>query len=119
MLPFFLYLSAGLITGFHLYSLLALAVYGVPINPLELVALSGSFCLLIAAYLSLFKPHVAGRIALIAALAIWSFYGPAIAKTIQTRHGRHDRVSSIMTGPTPGSVSAPENEPSVVRSTPQ
>ncbi|MGA8623024.1 MAG: hypothetical protein WB660_31430 [Candidatus Sulfotelmatobacter sp.] len=85
MLPFVLYFVAGAVTGFQVYTLLSFAVYGAPINPLELVALLGSFCLLIAAYISLFKPHAAAKLALVSALAIWCFYGPAIAKVIRTR----------------------------------
>src|SRR5579863_1394614 len=93
MLPFFLYFVSGLVTGFHVYTLLALAVYVVPINPLEFVSLLGSLCLLIAAYVSLFKPHAAAKLALIAALAMWSFYGPAIAKAVRSRLGHHSLAS--------------------------
>jgi hypothetical protein len=85
MFPFFLYFAASVITGFHVYTLLALAVYGAPANPLELVSLLGSLCLLIAAYISLFKPNAAARLALIACLAIWCFYGPAIAKSVRPK----------------------------------
>lgn len=85
MLPFFLYLLTGLLTGFHLYTLLALTVYGAPLSPLELVAFLGSAGLLVAAYTSLFRSQMAARVALIAALAIWSFYGPAIAKVVRER----------------------------------
>lgn len=92
MLPFFLYFVASLITGFHVYTLLALAVYGAPANPLELVSLLGSLCLLIAAYVSLFKPNAAARLALIACLAIWCFYGPAIAKSVCPKSGAHSSV---------------------------
>ncbi len=95
MLPFLLYFVAGVITGFHVYTLLALTVYGVPFNPLELVALLGSLCLLIAAYLSLFKPFAAARLALLACLALWCFYGPAIAKSIRTKH---DKPRSVLHG---------------------
>lgn len=52
-------------------------------DPLELVSLTGSLGLLLAAYLSLFKPHAAAKLALIASLAIWCFYGPAIARAIR------------------------------------
>jgi hypothetical protein len=108
MLPFCLYFVAGVITGLHVYTLLALAVYGVPFNPLELVALSGSLCLLIAAYVSLFKPYAAARLALLASLAIWCFYGPAIAKSIRTKH---DKPSSVLHDqalfPTHGLFSSP------------
>jgi len=74
MLPFFLYFVAALLTGFHVYTLLTLAVFGAQFNLLHLVALLGSFCLLIAAYVSLFKPRAAAQIALLACLLIWCFY---------------------------------------------
>ena len=83
MLPFVLYFVTGIVTGFHLYSLLSLAEYGAPLNPLELVALLGSLGLLVAAYVSLFRPYAAARVALIAALAVWCFYAPAIAQVIR------------------------------------
>jgi hypothetical protein len=93
MLPFLLYFVTGVVTGFHVYTLLAIAVYGAPFNPLELVSLLGSLCLLIAAYVSLHKPHAAARIALLATLAIWSFYGPAIAKSIRTKLDKPNSVA--------------------------
>jgi len=92
MLPFCLYFFASIITGFHVYTLLALALYGAPSNPLELVSLLGSLCLLIAAYVSLYKPHAAARLALLACLAIWCFYGPAIAKSIRPKLGGQSSV---------------------------
>jgi hypothetical protein len=85
MLPFFIYFVAGVVTGFHVYTLLALTVLGVPSHPLEFVSLLGSLCLVFAAYLSLFKPHAAARLALLASLAIWMFYGPATLRAIETR----------------------------------
>jgi hypothetical protein len=84
MLPFCLYFVAGIATGFHVYTL-ALAIYGATLNPLEFVSLLGSLCLLIAAYVSLSKPNAAAKIALLASLMIWCFYGPAIAKSVRTR----------------------------------
>jgi hypothetical protein len=92
MLPFCLYFVASVITGFHVYALLAPAVYGAPWNPLELVSLLGSLGLLIAAYVSLFKPYAAARLALIACLAIWCFYGPAIANSIRSKLGAQSSV---------------------------
>lgn len=103
MLPFCLYFVAGLITGIHVYTLLVLALYGAPANPLELAALLGSLCLLIAAYLSLFKPRAAARLALIACLAAWSFYGPAIAKSIRPKlHGQSSSLRGRQPFPHPG-----------------
>ena len=93
MLPFCLYFVAGVATGFHVYTLLALTVYGAPFNSLELVSLLGSVGLLIAALISLFKPHAAARIALIACLMTWSFYGSAIANVVRTKFDKHSAVS--------------------------
>ena len=93
MLPFCLYFVAGIVTGFHVYTL-ALAVYGARLNPLELVSLLGSLCLLIAAYVSLFKPNAAAKVALLASLMIWCFYGPAIAKSVRTRFDKRSSVFS-------------------------
>ena len=95
MLPFILYFVTAVVTGFHLYTLLSFTLYGAPFNLLELVALLGSFCLLIAAYVSLFKPDAAARLALIACLAMWCFYGPAIAKVVRTNLGKPAAVSQF------------------------
>jgi xanthosine utilization system XapX-like protein len=100
MLPFCLYFVTGLVTGFHIYTLLALAVYGVPINALELISLLGSLGFLIAAYVSLFKPLIAAKLALIAALAMWSFYGPAIANLVRARL-EHRKVGSVISSEVP------------------
>ena len=94
MLPFFLYFAAGVITGFHVYTLLALTVYGAPFNSLELVSLLGSVGLLVAAFIGLFKPYAAARIALIACLMTWTFYGPAIAKIVRTKFDKPSAVSA-------------------------
>jgi hypothetical protein len=85
MLPFVLYFVAAVVTGFHLYSLLSLIVYGADFNLLELTALFGSFLLLIAAYVSLFKPRIAAQIALVASLTLWCFYGPALANLARSK----------------------------------
>jgi hypothetical protein len=95
MLPFVLYLVTGLATGFHVYTLL-FAAYGAPVKPLELVSLLGSFCLIIAAYLSLSRPYAAGRVALIACLLMWCFYAPAIANFVRARWHRPQQVSQMI-----------------------
>ena len=102
MLPFCLYFVAGVVTGYHVYTLLALTVYGAPFNPLELISLLGSLCLVIAAYLSLYKPYAAARLALLASLVIWGFYGPAIAKSIRTKFDKQNaapHAQVLMTPP--------------------
>jgi hypothetical protein len=94
MLPFCLYFVAAMITGFNVYTLLALTLYGVPFNPLELVSLLGSLGLMIAAFISLFRPHAAAKVALIASLLIWSFYGPAVVKLVETKIDKHSVLSA-------------------------
>ncbi len=93
MLPFVLYFVTAIFTGYHLYVLMSLVVYGVSVNPLELLAFVGSFGLLIAAYVSLFWPRAAARIALIACLALWCFYAPAIANHVRVRIHKPAAVS--------------------------
>ncbi|HEY3972919.1 MAG TPA: hypothetical protein VGM18_07930 [Candidatus Sulfotelmatobacter sp.] len=99
MLPFFLYFVTGLVTGIHVYLLLAFTVYGAPFNPLELVSLLGSMLLLVAACVSLFRPHGAARLALIAALAMWCFYAPAIKNLMRTHVLKPARVSRVISPP--------------------
>ncbi|HVI09151.1 MAG TPA: hypothetical protein VND65_12745 [Candidatus Binatia bacterium] len=86
MLPFILYFLTSVLTAIHLYSLLALALYGVPVSPLEGVALLGSLLMLIAAYISLFRPRIGAQTALIAALLLWSFYAPAIVHRLRSQN---------------------------------
>ena len=96
MFPFVLYFVAALFTGYHLYGLMSLVVYGVPVNFLELLAFFGSFTLLIAAYVSLFRPRVAARVALIGCLALWCFYAPAIANYVRARVHKPASVTELM-----------------------
>jgi hypothetical protein len=114
MLPFFIYFVAGVVTGFHVYSLLALTALGVPSHPLEFVSLLGSLCLIFAAYLSLFKPHAAAKLALLASLAIWMFYGPATVGAIETKlHKEKSELSLQKT--TSRSVASPSMHRANVR----
>ncbi len=96
MLPFVLYFVTAMFTGYHLYLLMSLVVYGVPVNPLELLGFAGSFALLIAAYVSLFRPRAAARIALIACLALWCFYAPAIVNFVHARIHKPASVSELV-----------------------
>lgn len=89
MLPFFLYLIAGALTGFQVYALIALGAYGAPVSPLEFLSLFGSLVLIVAAYLSLWKPRVAARVALLAALTIWCFYAPASLSAVRSWRAGH------------------------------
>ena len=93
MLPFFLYAATGAVAAYHIYFLLVLAAYGVPQSLWEFIALILSLCLVACAYLSLYKPAVAAKISLIAALGMWGFYGPAIAATINA--GRVSQLAKI------------------------
>ncbi len=94
MLPFFLYLLAGAITGAHL---LLFAATGTPLNSLQLVSLAGSLCLIVAGYLSLFRPGAAAKLALLASLAMWCFYSPAIAKAVEARIHKKKAELSLTT----------------------
>jgi hypothetical protein len=95
MLPFALYFVTAVVTGFHAYVLLSFVVYGVPLNPLELVSFLGSLCLFIAAYVSLFRPRAAARVALIACLAMWCFYAPALANLVRAKFARPKATSQL------------------------
>src|ERR1700691_4277869 len=95
MLPFVIYFITAIVTGIHLLMLLSLAAYGVTISPFELLALLGSFLILIAAYVSLFRPYAAARIVLLAAIIMWSFYGPAIATYIHGRLAKRSVLSEV------------------------
>jgi len=66
---------------------------------LLVISLVGSFCLLVAAIPQPFRPYVASRVALVAALAIWYFYGPAIASLVRIRLSRPAVVSVRMRPP--------------------
>jgi hypothetical protein len=83
MFPFLLYLVAAVLTAAHVYVLLSMAVFGAPRHVLELLSLFGSSCLLVSAVISLWRPRVAAKFALLAALSMWCFYAPAIATTIK------------------------------------
>ncbi len=95
MLPFIIYFVSAMVTGIHLLTLLSLAAYGVTISPFELLAVLGSFLMLVAAYISLFRPYAAARIALLAAIIMWSFYGPAIATYIHARLAKRSVLSEV------------------------
>ena len=84
MLPFFLYFAAGAVTAFHVYLLVSETGFEFGFNVLELASLLGSAGLVAAAYVSLCRPRVAARMALIAALACWFFYAPGIATIIRS-----------------------------------
>jgi hypothetical protein len=86
MLPFILYLAAGLVTALHLYVLLSLAVLGGPQSGLEFVALFGSLGLGLSAYAALFRPRLGSMLALPSSILSWAFYGPAILATLTGAH---------------------------------
>jgi hypothetical protein len=96
MLPFVFYFVTALITGLHVYGLLAVVAYGGPLNPLELVSLLGSLGLLVAAYLSLFKPIAAAKVALLACLLMWCFYAPALSNLIRAKLQKRNSLSSSL-----------------------
>jgi len=88
MLPFLLYATTGTITGWHIYFLLTLGAFGVPQNAWEVISLPLALCIVICAYISLYRPVLAARMALVASLGMWCFYGPAIVATSRAGHLR-------------------------------
>ena len=86
MLPFVLYAATGVVAAFHLYYLLVLSSFGVPQNSWEFISLLLSLGIVVCGYISLYKPVLAARIVLIAALGMWFFYGPAIVATARAGH---------------------------------
>lgn len=93
MFPFLLYLAAGVLTAFHVYALLSLGIFGVPRDVMELFSLCGSLCLIVSAYISLFRPRLAAKIALLASLGVWCFYAPAIVATVKA--GRQNQLPEL------------------------
>jgi hypothetical protein len=85
MLPFFLYLIAGVMTAVPVLFGLGWAVWGAPISIWEYVSLLGSLVLVLSAYVSLVQARKAARLALAGAIAIWSFYLPAIVGLTTTK----------------------------------
>jgi hypothetical protein len=81
-LVFLLYFVAGVTTGLHI---LLMSGANNSLHPLQMVGLLGSVGLLIGAYLSLFQPDAAAKMALLASLLLWCFYGPAIAKAMSPK----------------------------------
>ena len=98
MLPFLLYLIAGALTGFQVYTLVALGAYGAPVSPLEFLSLLGSLALIVAAYISLWRPRIAARVALLAVLTIWCFYAPATLNAARNRRAAPAPASSPAKG---------------------
>ncbi|MBZ5551272.1 MAG: hypothetical protein LAO21_01030 [Acidobacteriia bacterium] len=78
MLPFLLYLTAGVVTGVPVLYALGWAVWGAPISTWKYVSLLGSLVLVFSAYVSLVRAHAAARLALVGAIMVWSFYLPGI-----------------------------------------
>lgn len=85
MLPFFLYLLTGIATGLHVLYLLSWAVWGAPTHPLQYISVVGSLVVIVAAYVSLFKPRIAARFALLGLAAVWPFYVTAVVRTVQVK----------------------------------
>jgi len=82
MLPFLLYAITGGTTGVQVFRLVMWAVWGKAVHPLEHVSLLGSVVLIVVAVFSLWRPRPAAWVALIATLCMWSFYGPALYKSV-------------------------------------
>ena len=96
MFPFLLFATTGLTTGYQVYRLLMLAaLWGAPTSPLQYVSFLGSFALLGAAVLSLFRYRIAVQFALVFAFVIWLFYGPALIVSLQGAVSGHDTLEPL------------------------
>ena len=82
MLPLLLYAITGGTTGVQVFRLVMWAVWGKAVHPLGHVSLLGSVVLIVVAFFSLWRPRPAAWVALIATLCMWSFYGPALYKSV-------------------------------------
>ena len=76
-----LYMATALTTGFQVYWVLMMAIWGAPTSPLEFVSICGSVVLFIAGVLAKWRPRAAAMTALCASAAIWSFYAPSLFGT--------------------------------------
>jgi hypothetical protein len=73
-----LYLLTGAATAIPVVWALGWAVWGAGVSITEYVSLFGSLILVVSAMVSSSKRAFAARLALIGAIAVWSFYMPAI-----------------------------------------
>jgi hypothetical protein len=82
MFPFLLYVATGIVDGLHVLALLMQAVLGATARPVQYIALVGTIVLLCAGVTALFSARIAAYIALVACLANWTFYLPALWVTL-------------------------------------
>jgi hypothetical protein len=82
---FILYLVTAILTATPVWYALGWAVWGAPIFITEYVSLAGSLLLAFSAFVSLAERRIAGRIALVGLLAIWSLYLPAITGLVRVK----------------------------------
>lgn len=103
MFPLLLYLLSGLATGWQVLRAVRWAVWGRPVHPLEVVSLLGSLILIVAAVTSPFRPRRAAWLALVGALACWTFYVPALVQTYELAKTDQDvEVVFVQWTPRPG-----------------
>ena len=80
-----LYFVTGIATAIPVVLALGWAVWGAPTSPLEYLALLGSLVLVISASIPSTKRRLAARVALVGALAVWSFCLPAMVGIAKAR----------------------------------
>jgi hypothetical protein len=95
MVPFLLYLSTGIISAVPVLYALSWAVWGSPVSPAEFISLLGSLLFVIAAFTSRSNRRLAARRASVAAIAVWSFYLPAIASTAKSHLSDQELTLSV------------------------
>jgi hypothetical protein len=76
-----MYGATALATGVQLWWLMSWAIWGAPINPLEILGLLGSVVLLVAAVSGLRRHSSVQRTALCGLLLLWTAYAPLMYST--------------------------------------
>jgi hypothetical protein len=103
-----LYLFTGAATAIPVVWALAWAVWGAGVGTTEYVSLLGSLILVASAAVSSSKRVFAARLALIGAVAVWSFYMPAIFGFASTRLSDQELGLAVL-------IWAPSTSPLVVQ----
>lgn len=94
VMPRLLYLLTGIATAIPVVWALGWAVWGAGTSPTEYLSLLGS--LVLAASAAIGARRVAARMALVGAMAVWSFYLPAIVGVARIRLSDQELNFSVL-----------------------
>ena len=112
-----LYVLTGIATAVPVVWALSWAVWGAGTSLTEYLSLFGSFILIVAGLVCLSNRRSAARVALVGAVAIWSFYLPAIMGLVKIRLTDQELGMSVLLW-TPSASPLAIREPSQVPSPP-